>query len=279
MVCGSDQIWNPHLFPDRRLDPFYLLRSAESGTRRISYAASMGGWKPSPAEEAGLRESLAGFSAISVREPAAKSLLERLLEREVHLVADPTLLHSSYEELSSTPTQEGEHVLLYGLQWSDLFRDTAGNIARRNHRMPIVAMGGPLLPWKRIGRRIDPATPGEWIGQIRRAGIVVTNSYHGLIFSILAGKRVYVPLLSDSLVGRNERMEHLCGMLGIGSQVIVSDAAKLPDEEIDWNEVRKRILKVRTTSLEFLAEALRDHSQDAERHLAGCVQNTVEPRS
>lgn len=255
MVCGSDQIWNPHLIPGNQLDPFFLLQSAPPETRRVSYAASMGGWMPTATEESSFRNSLQGFHAISVREPSAKSLIERLLNREVHLVADPTLLHSSYDELCQTPVEHGDHVLLYGLQWSDLLRQTVTEVARR-HRMPITAMGGPLLPWKRIGRRVDPATPGEWIGRIRRAGIVVTNSYHGLIFSILAGKKVYVPLLSASLAKRNERMEHLCAMLGITKQVIVSDATQLPDDEIDWNDVHRRIDGAKRTSLDFLNRAL-----------------------
>ncbi len=255
MVCGSDQIWNPHLIPENQVDPFFLLQSAPPGTRRISYAASMGGWKPESSEEASFRDALQGFSAISVREPSAKSLIERLLNREVHLVADPTLLHSSYDEFCQTPVENGGHVLLYGLQWSDLLRQTVTEVARR-HRMPVTAMGGPLLPWKRIGRRVDPATPGEWIGRIRRAGIVVTNSYHGLIFSILAGKKVYVPLLTASLVRRNERMEHLCAMLGITKQVIVSDATRLPHDEIDWEDVHRRIDGTKRTSLDFLKQAL-----------------------
>lgn len=254
LICGSDQIWNPHLFPNGFIDPFYLLKFKGSGIRRIAYAASMGGWLPQAGGEAELRDALRGFSAISVREPSAKSLLERILKREVSLVADPTLLHASYDELCQTPVEDGDHVLLYGLQWSDLLRETVTSVSRR-HKMPIVAMGGPLLPWKRIGKRVDPATPGEWIGRIRRAGIVVTNSYHGLIFSILSGKQVYVPLLANSLARRNERMEHLCDMLGISRQVIVSDAARLPEDGIDWTDVRRRIENVKQTSLGFLRSA------------------------
>lgn len=256
MVCGSDQIWNPHLFPGNRIDPFYLLRFRQRCAARIAYAASTGGWTPSHSEREELKEALEPFTAISVREPSAKKLLEELLGREIHLVADPTLLHEHYTELCSTPIEDGDFVLLYGLQWSELLRRTATAVAgMRNSR--IVTMGGTLLPWKRVGERIDPRTPGEWLGAIRRCGVVVTNSYHGLIFSILMGKRVYVPLLGDALARRNERMEHLCSMLGIRQQVIVSDPSNLPAEDIDWKSVKARIAEVRRHSLGFLSDSLR----------------------
>ena len=68
LICGSDQIWNPLIFPDRRFDPVFF--GAFFAGRKIAYAPSFGLSRLPEGMAGELRELLTGFSHLSVREEA-----------------------------------------------------------------------------------------------------------------------------------------------------------------------------------------------------------------
>lgn len=90
-VAGSDQIWNPYIFQDKQFDPSFLLGFVKEG-RRIAYAPSLGVPELPADKAAQLRDFLAPFSALSVREKRGQVLLKEAAGREARVVLDPTLL-------------------------------------------------------------------------------------------------------------------------------------------------------------------------------------------
>lgn len=254
-VCGSDQIWNPKLLAGHRFDPAYFLQFGPATVLRISYAASFGGFQPGAEEESLLRTYLSGFNAISVREPSAQTMLAKILGRPVALTLDPTLLPDNYAELLGTTPDTGSYVLLYSLQNSDEIRQAARTVARY-HGLPIWSAGGPLLPWKVLGRRIETRSPLHWINLINGAAAVVTNSFHGLVFSLLLKKRVILSPLVGSVAARNDRMRHLCATLGVTPEVMPENVAEGMRKEINWELVARNLGEYRASSLDFLRQAL-----------------------
>ena len=254
-VCGSDQIWNPTLLAGNRYDPAYFLQFGPDPVARISYAASFGGHRPDASQSEQLRKYLHRFTHISVREPVGQAFFKQILGREVALTLDPTLLPDNYNELLPNSAGGSQHVLLYALQHSPEIRNTAKEVAAYINK-PLLCCGGPLLPWKRTGIRKTEEGPLKWLARINEASVIVTNSYHGMIFGLLLRKRVVVVPLQGGLSAANERLSHLCEMLGVRKQVISADTRRSLAMEMDWDAFDSRLAEQREASLAFLRSAL-----------------------
>ena len=113
LVSGSDQIWNPTIFPDQRFDPVFF--GAFSPLRKIAYAPSFGTAHLPEGMEEELKAYLAGFSHLSVREAAGRDIIRDAAEREAEVVLDPTLLLTAedWAALAAERTVRGEYILCY----------------------------------------------------------------------------------------------------------------------------------------------------------------------
>ena len=254
-VCGSDQIWNPSLLRGNNFDPAYFLQFGQEDIARVSYAASFGGYQPSPTDCDLLRNYLEKFQHISVREPHAQALLKTVLGREIKLTVDPTLLRENYDELLSQPKGSDDYVLVYALQFSEELLKTSRMIAARMKK-PLWTHGGPWVPWKVEGKRKQERGPIEWLEMINGAAAVVTNSFHGVVFGLLLRKRVIFVPLTGALKARNERILHLLDLLGIADCVIGDSHSNVLQKEIPWDSVNARMKEYRADSLEFLRTAI-----------------------
>ena len=90
ILSGSDQIWNPKIFPDGKFDPVFF--GAFSTKRKIAYAPSFGIPHVPENMEEELRGYLQSFSHLSVRERQGEHIVEEVLGQKVPVVLDPTLL-------------------------------------------------------------------------------------------------------------------------------------------------------------------------------------------
>jgi len=90
LLSGSDQIWNPKIFPDGRFDPVFF--GAFSHKRKIAYAPSFGIPRIPDGMEEELRTYLESFSHLSVRERQGQGIVRDITGKDVPVVLDPTLL-------------------------------------------------------------------------------------------------------------------------------------------------------------------------------------------
>ena len=112
LVCGSDQIWNPVIFPDGRFDPVFF--GSFSPLRKIAYAPSFG----VPHIPEGMEEELKGyldrFSHIAVRERQGRNIVRDVTGRDVPVVLDPTLLLTAEDWAAlAAPPVRGDYILCY----------------------------------------------------------------------------------------------------------------------------------------------------------------------
>ena len=107
ILSGSDQIWNPKIFPDRRFDPVFF--GTFSDKRKIAYAPSFGIPEIPKEMEEELRGYLRAYSHLSVRESQGADIIRRLTGEEVPVVLDPTLLlnRQQWAEMASTEHPAG----------------------------------------------------------------------------------------------------------------------------------------------------------------------------
>ncbi|MDO9030792.1 MAG: polysaccharide pyruvyl transferase family protein [Hydrogenophaga sp.] len=260
IVAGSDQIWSPS--QHFGFDPNYFLAFARAFSgRKISYAASFGRDKVSPAEAAQLPALLANFDAVSVRETSGLGLVEQAGGPSPVNVPDPTLLHSDYSQLVETvqPRQADPYVFCYALRSPDNIRQTAELVAREMGIRIILSPHNPHRRWVEIGQTVHP-DPAEWVALLKNARFVVTNSFHGTVFSLLFHKPFIVAGLTGEKATANARALNLLRSVGLEhrfSPVFSNErVAGLAASPIDWPTVDAQLEALRHSGQQFLKSQL-----------------------
>ena len=262
-VTGSDQIWNPEFWSDRLLGVFGLL-FAESGKRTLSYAASVGSEKAVEGKEKVFRTILEKLDHISVREAAAQACLQPLTRKPVKVVLDPTLLMEAADwERLSAPRQAREPYLFSYFLEEDLPHTALLHSAANRLALPVYCISTEKGRYVRAGQdhQICDAGPKEFLSYIRHADMIVTNSFHGMVFSVVFQKPFWVVkrYRDSDKASANNRITDFLSMLGLEDRLIEDDempgAAQLR-RPIDYDRVLHRLADLRTDSLEWLKDAL-----------------------
>lgn len=260
IVAGSDQIWSPS--QHFGFDANYFLAFAKSfRARKISYAASFGKDHLSTPEAEQLPALLGNFDAISVREASGVSIVERATGQTPANVPDPTLLHSDYSELTASALQESRepYIFCYALRSPDNIRQTATLVAKQL-KCPVRSAHNPQRRWIEIGSTVYP-DPGEWVSWMKNARFVVTNSFHGTVFSLLFKKPFIVAGLTGKKTSANARALNLLRAVNLESRFAPAFSQQYVKElmasEVDWAEVDKRLAAMRHAGEEFLSMQLK----------------------
>lgn len=197
-ITGSDQLWNPE--QPFCLEPYFLTFAPQSA-KKISYAASIGICNLTEKEKRDFKKWLSDYDAISVREKQAQKLLKEITGLEVKQVADPTfLLDVVYWRNQAITPKEKDYILLFTLQYMPEMLDFAQRLSAQSGKRLIVLdqkwpedMSGNYMV-------VRDAGPTEWIGYIANAYMVLTNSFHGTVFSLIMGTSnfyTYIPATSS----------------------------------------------------------------------------------
>lgn len=252
-ITGSDQVWNSQHIDG--FDPAYYLDFVQGDAMKVSYAASIGRNYILPRYREQVIQSLSGFNAISVREESAMPVIQALTDKAVEVVLDPTLLlkRADYEEIKVKQDIGEKYIFVYMMEDN---RDVV-TFANRISRLT----GYPIIqrrPNKRFKNEIESCftkTPGDFLGLIEGAELVITNSFHGTVFSIIYEKSFLSMLHSDT----GSRTIDLLESLKLSSHIVYDinefsdmDQAKL----VEADRVRRSIAAQRIHSLNFLESAL-----------------------
>lgn len=258
IVAGSDQIWSPSV--QYGFDPVYFLAFAGHTTaRRISYAASFGRDDLPPEQMQALAPLLRSLSAISVRELSAVEIIGSAAGLEAACVPDPTLLHDRYDDLLAVSRDDRQdHVFCYALRTGEGIRDVAGHVSRRLGA-PIISPYNVHRRWREIGTTVYPG-PAEWLSYAANSRFVVTNSFHGTVFSVLLRRPFLVAEIPGTRLAMNARSRNLLTQLGLMDRFVgKQDLARIDeliDRPIDWEEVEARQRALRQAGSTFLEQQL-----------------------
>lgn len=251
-ICGSDQIWcSTSLY----VDPMLYLRFAPE-RKRIAYAPSIGRDYIPGYNRRIMKRYVSEIPYLSIREDCGCELVHELTGKEVVQVLDPTLLIDKDEwvSLSRNVALPESYCLCY-------FLDTASPEVQRNilaysqeRGLKIVALGCtlPEIPEDLI--TYPSCGPAEFLAVISRAAAVFTDSYHGMLFSIIFRKNFLAIPRNYIKYDQSSRQRSVLNMLGL-SMRYGSDFS-LVDGSIDYNAVNKKIDMQRQVSLSFLKSAI-----------------------
>lgn len=189
VICGSDQIWNPSYNI-----PSFFLGFTSKKTRKIIYAASIGKKRLTRFEQKVYREMMSNLDFVSVREKSAQDIVTPLFNGKVDLVLDPTLLLDKevWKKLAcEVPVYYSKYVFCYFLENNNEKKAAAKKIAEDN-KLKLVSL--PLVSeFASINdEKLYSIGPKEFLNLILNADIVLTDSFHATVFSILFEKKFFV---------------------------------------------------------------------------------------
>ena len=260
ILSGSDQIWNPKIFPDGRFDPVFF--GAFSTRRKIAYAPSFGVPHIPEGMEEELRSYLEQFSHISVRERQGREIVKEITGKDVPVVLDPTLLLTAeqWSAMAVPPDRSGGYILCYCISKPGALAPYIQRLAEETG-LPVVQLCG-------IRQKVHPkaacvldAGPSEFLGLFQNASYVCTNSFHGTVFSVQFQKPFFTAVAPSELAApESSRTFSILSRLGLTERIIGTGATAGLDDTIDWADVDRRLRAARQSSLDYLRAALWDEA-------------------
>ena len=258
LISGSDQIWNPAIFPGGRFDPVFF--GTFSPLRKIAYAPSFGAARLPGGMEKELKGYLAGFSHLSVRELSGRETVREAAGREAEVVLDPTLLPAAEEwsALAAERTVRGDYILCYGIARSEALEPYIRHLAEETG-LPVVQLCGTRRKAHPKARMILDAGPAEFLSLFRHAAYVCTNSFHGTVFSVQFQRPFFTAAApAEFREPERSRTFSLLSRLGLTDRVVGKGDTAAVGDIPDWPAVEERLSAARAESMAYLEAALAD---------------------
>lgn len=260
-ITGSDVVWNPYLHKNKNDEGFFL-DFAKPGVKRIAYAPSIGVTIFPESAKGNLKELLLRFNSLSIRETAGANLIRNITGIEIPVVVDPTLLLSAeqYDNIAVLPENTPEeYILVYKFGDIQHTQDTITNIAKYL-RLPII-----YVPAGQYDKGVQPRYdigPKEFVGLIKKARIVLTDSFHCTVFCLLYHTPFYTFYRSIPRNGTdiNSRIVNILDMVNLRDRLVLPgrliDYSKIDD--IDFDTSDNILSEKRRFAKDYLYKALQE---------------------
>lgn len=238
VIVGSDQVWRKSMTGSIGFENFFL-KFVGDDTVKIAYSVSLGSshCEYTSKEVKKIKELYGRFEAVSVRE---KSALDIFSHNEWNMpeavwTLDPTLLLSQndYNELikkSNVADLTNGKIFCYSLDMNDNIKSELDKYGLDYVKNDLHTSGTVSIE--------------QWLNNIKQSQMVITDSYHGVVFSIIYNKPFR--FMGNARRG-NDRIDSLFTMLGIDGNNTL---------DCDWNVINERICKLKEKSLSFLMAGL-----------------------
>jgi len=262
-ICGSDQIWNPENF-----NGVYYLNFVNDKNKKISYAPSFGVSHIPISKNEEIRQLVNKFDWLSVREDKGASILRGLTQKDVEVVVDPTLLLSKtdWEQISVSPNINEGYILCYFLGDRQEYWKTVENLQRMT-KYKVIIIPARFNAYLQKHDIRTSTSPEEFIGLIKNAKLVLTDSYHGVIFSLKFERDFYVfkRFKDKDKRSQNSRIYNILKMLNLEERLI--DSNDLNDyKDIysieNYDKINKVLSRKIDDSTNFLMKALSNFEGD-----------------
>ncbi|WP_242916201.1 polysaccharide pyruvyl transferase family protein [Pontibacter liquoris] len=250
VVVGSDEVWNL-AHPWYNQCPLFYGEGLRA-ERLISYAASFGNYDAAWGLEQVWAERLRNFDMISVRDENSQAIVRNALGIEPDMVLDPCLQFPIQAEAHNLDKLHKPYVAVYGHNFSDFFTQEIREWASKR-QLPLISIGY-RNDW--ADEQWLTADPHEFAHFIAGAQAVVTNFFHGCVFSLINAK----PFACEASPYRSNKLKGLMAKVGgekhliwEGTPAAVFDARL--GEPLD-PDILQKIEQLRHTSDAFLDRAL-----------------------
>ena len=246
-IAGSDQVWSPVC---AGFDSAYFLDFAKKG-QKYSYAASFGTKNLPEDKQEAYKKRLSDFNAISVREDSGKQLVENIGDCKKVINVDPTLLLScdKWDKIASPVEINEPYIFLFTVLKPKNLVNYALELAQKTG-MKVIYLNKAHKIKDPMLKYMDAVTADKFIGLIKNASYVCTNSFHGNAFSLIYHKNFVVE--TDTLTGENNRSKELMLKLGLKNRILAKGLTPEIDADTDWSAVENFLAEERSKSQEYL---------------------------
>lgn len=254
-ICGSDQIWAPNQY-----NPVFFLSFCKDKNRKIAYAPSIG--LPNIPHNLidDYKTHLNDFLYLSIREKEGAHLVKEMINKEIPVVLDPTLLLCGKEWMNHSKNLNpigGSYVLVYFIGNNESFRKQVEYYAKElNCKIVVLPSNRYDIEWGDVV--LYDAGPQEFISLISNSKYVFTDSFHGTAFAVNLHKPfiTFLRFSSGNILNQNSRVISFLSIIE-SSDHIYNDGLKLQEvKPINWDKV-DRILKVeREKSMAYIQKAI-----------------------
>lgn len=253
-ICGSDQVWcSTTLYPD----PMMYLRFAPKN-KRIAYAPSLGRDYIPGYNKKILKTFINDIPCLSVREDDGSRLIKELTGRDALVVADPTLLLTStdWDKLKIEIETSEDYLLCYFLDVpSDDIKTNICKYASQEGKDIVVLGKLNDLDYPKDKIHYPIAGPGEFLFLISNASMVITDSYHGMLFSIIYHKKFWSVERAYSQFDQSSRQRTILSRLDLEDRYLKSDF-RFSDMAIEYTRVQVKIEQFVALSMNYLKQSL-----------------------
>lgn len=235
LISGSDQIMNPYfLFKGESNGSTAYFLDLKSNVIKIGYAVSFGTTNYPSNGILKVRSLIKQFDYVSAREETGLSILKSMGAENVRLAPDPTLLHKRefYEKIIENIDRK-KKIRAYILR-------------RRQNFIPNLSDTYELINEGRVE---------DWMASIRCSSQLITNSFHGVVFSLIFHIPFTVVLEIKENVGMNDRFYTLLSKLDLTNRIVSESDFNtdiLTTTDFDWEIIDNLLDKYRKEGWDFL---------------------------
>lgn len=257
LICGSDQVWNSDY--NEFVDPMYYLTFASDKTVKLSYAASCGKEDYTDEEWNLIYKFLSDFRGVSLREKSSTELFIKHGFLNAIQCLDPIFLlnKDDWRKLQKKPSRHiQDYVLIYYLDSdeSDIIR-IAKEVAQAK------GLKTAIITYSHIWNRYDVdyvfrnESPNIFLWLLFNAKFVVTNSFHGVAFSINLEKQ----FLAIKRRKYNNRLDSILHIMNLKNRYISCDSSYDNRDDIDYNSINKIKNNLVKESKDYLLGILKEN--------------------
>lgn len=250
-IFGSDEIWN---IKRKNMYNYPCFFGAGVNCRRkIAYAPSANlAQKEDFLKHPELVEGLLSFDGISVRDAHSVEVIREVLGREdVVQVVDPTMLHTKeyYGKKAVHPKTKKPYILIYSYG-KHLTQEMIAQIQAFSKEKGIALVSIlESFPWCDENLAL---TPMEFLGYFQNAAYVITDTFHGSIFSIIFNREFVVTSRNSN------KIQDLLARFGLEHRIREADRSitDILGTPVDYEPVNALVTQYREESKEFLKRQL-----------------------
>ncbi|WP_080843903.1 polysaccharide pyruvyl transferase family protein [Cytobacillus gottheilii] len=258
-VCGSDQVWNPYW-----CNSTHFLSFVPNNIPKVSYAASIGVDDLTDEQKVVYKPLIDDFTLVSVRETRGKEILQSFVDANVEVVLDPTMLLTSNEWNIILPNKKikEKYIFTYFLGEDAALREYAESLAEKlgYKIVNIPFLYGEVRKADLLFGHIKYASAGpeDFISLITNAEIILTDSFHACVFSMIFHKNFYA--FDRKVYGKSmsSRITGLLDSVGIVGHIIGTDYPidNILSSSINYDEVEANLNALRENSLAFIKKTV-----------------------
>ena len=212
----------------------------------MSFASSFGkyDWDCDQATSEKVKSLLKSFDAVSVREETGVSICKNLFDINSELVLDPTLVYGRFDELVSNNKSYHE-IFTFFIRPNKSKAEICKFISQE--------INLPIYSPNKI-ESLFSSGPKSWLKRMKNCDFIITDSFHGLAFSLLFHKRFIVLCGNDKQFARLQSLLRLVGLEGrfIRSKEDLANRLSVIHEEVDYEKVDSILANERMKSISFL---------------------------